>query len=1019
MPSVHVGDGAGGRRRSAPSRRRSRSRCKTTHGLPSGQATGAECAAVDGALAAVLDTVAARRGARRRRPWQTALCAVGRAAAGAPRARRAKGRRPRSRRRPRRRSSAPSVQVGAQVSAAGCRRRRGSRRRPLQPCRRRACRHAGAAAVDVGLAAVQDAVAAAGAAQRPARAARARAVARPWRRRSPGQAAAHVGAAAVDVGLERPRGGRQRTSAASGTPREARRRSRSRRPPRTRGRGRTAGKPRRRSPCPSRARSPRRRCTSPHNCHFADAPRAVGGGLADAPGAAGRARPTPAVHVGLGTVLLAVRARRRTTATLADTPLAVGAALARLAGLAADRAHDPTIDGGLSAVRDAVAARRRGAHHRFANEARAVGPRRAWLAVGANCAGTAAIQPGFPAVLDAVVADWRAANMLFANAICAVGADVARDAHPTSVADVATALRARRARRLVVEATLPVVTAVSPALADDPAAVRVDDTWGLAAGAAAGPPGAARRLVAAPPVPVLSARQPAARPATARAPERNANAANEADFTPGDRAILEGITRMSFTAPVPRKNDATASPAVPSERAAPGDRSRSADVSLERALLVNFVIHGVAMLAMALVLAPMLPGGGEPDPVVRVSNIAAHPWLFRAGWLPWQLCAVADLWLAIALVRVRWIPRAASLVVLVLTIAAVIPDQYAQAVWITRGVDLAQGARSTADLARYFDFEAPTFVLTAGWGAVFYTLAAIGWTVCLWRARLLSRALLVVSVVAWTVMIFVTTVLLVPPAWRIAPEAVALGNALGFVLLEVWLALAAEAVLRRRRPLGIAGRDAPWRHPWAGALGRALDTVANSRFAAAFLEPLPALAMVSDITDVVYVNYLLPADSLVTTGPLRPGAPASRPRRPICPVHVPDLQTRPLRLPDARPAAPLDAESGADQLAHSRARPADRHEGHLLRDQRHREHDVLVRRAHAHRGNADARPRDRRSPPRRGRHDVSPPRPRCGQRPRRRGDVEALRGAGFRGPLEGLFPHVPRFWPTRSRRTER
>ncbi len=318
---------------------------------------------------------------------------------------------------------------------------------------------------------------------------------------------------------------------------------------------------------------------------------------------------------------------------------------------------------------------------------------------------------------------------------------------------------------------------------------------------------------------------------------------------------------MSSTAPGPRKIDATASPSDSSEGAS-GDLSRAADVSLERALLVNFVIHGVAMLAMALVLAPMLPGGGESDPVVRVSNIAAHPWLFRAGWLPWQLCAVADLWLAIALVRVRWIPRAASLVVLVLTIAAVIPDQYAQAMWITRGVDLAQAARDAADLARYFDFEAPTFVLTAAWGAVLYTLAAIGWTVCLWRARLLSRALLVVSCVAWTVMLFVTTVLLVPPRWRIAPEAVALGNAVGFVLLEVWLALAAEAVLRRRRPLGIAGRDAPWRHPWDGALGRALDAVANSRFAASFLEPLPALAMISDITDVVYVNYLVPADSL-------------------------------------------------------------------------------------------------------------------------------------------------------------
>ena len=45
-----------------------------------------------------------------------------------------------------------------------------------------------------------------------------------------------------------------------------------------------------------------------------------------------------------------------------------------------------------------------------------------------------------------------------------------------------------------------------------------------------------------------------------------------------------------------------------------------------------------------------------------------------ARWLPWQLTAVSDLLLAVAL-RTPWIPRFAAWAVLVLTIAAVIPDQ--------------------------------------------------------------------------------------------------------------------------------------------------------------------------------------------------------------------------------------------------------------------------------------------------------------------------------------------------------
>jgi hypothetical protein len=104
----------------------------------------------------------------------------------------------------------------------------------------------------------------------------------------------------------------------------------------------------------------------------------------------------------------------------------------------------------------------------------------------------------------------------------------------------------------------------------------------------------------------------------------------------------------------------------------------ASDAGLERALVFNFVIHGVALVGMALLLAPMLPGGSSASDSARAAAIAQHPWRFRLGWLPWQLCAVADLWLALAMVRGRWLPRFAGLLVLLLTLAAVVPDQYAQ-----------------------------------------------------------------------------------------------------------------------------------------------------------------------------------------------------------------------------------------------------------------------------------------------------------------------------------------------------
>ena len=288
-------------------------------------------------------------------------------------------------------------------------------------------------------------------------------------------------------------------------------------------------------------------------------------------------------------------------------------------------------------------------------------------------------------------------------------------------------------------------------------------------------------------------------------------------------------------------------------------RYTSADRALEHALLFNFVIHGVAMLAMAALLIPMLPGGSAPSDFARVLAIAKHPWLFRIGWLPWQLCAVADIFLAIAMVRVQWLPRASAIYVLVLTIAAVVPDQYAQAVWITEGVSLAQDAALRGDAATYLALERVIFPLTAGWGALFYTLAAFGWTWCFARGGAWSRALTILSVPLWATMCVAVVGPLLPGSVRPSAIFVSTANGLGFVQLQIWLGLVTEQVLRRTRPMESHGRLAKWRHPGTGFFARVIDAFANSRLFGALLEPFPEVAMRSDITNVVYVNYLVEA----------------------------------------------------------------------------------------------------------------------------------------------------------------
>jgi hypothetical protein len=290
---------------------------------------------------------------------------------------------------------------------------------------------------------------------------------------------------------------------------------------------------------------------------------------------------------------------------------------------------------------------------------------------------------------------------------------------------------------------------------------------------------------------------------------------------------------------------------------------------LERALLFTFAAHLLAMFTMGLFLAPALPGGSGGDAMARVAYVAHHPWLLRIGWSGWQLTALSDLLLACALLVTPWVSRPAAVMTLLFTLFALVPDQYNQWRWDVWGPALAERGLAGGDLGPYLRFEAESFRYIAGWGPVGYLGAAIGWTWCFAAAGVWARGLTWLSWATWGIFAVATGVVLfgpngLPGAWGVAVSA---GNGIAFVLLMVWLAWAGELTFRRVRPYTTYGSLAVWKYPGEGVLAKARDLVANSHFVRAAFRCCPGFAMASDITDVIYVNYLVEAETLARLVP--------------------------------------------------------------------------------------------------------------------------------------------------------
>ncbi|HTU92819.1 MAG TPA: hypothetical protein VMF69_22245 [Gemmataceae bacterium] len=296
--------------------------------------------------------------------------------------------------------------------------------------------------------------------------------------------------------------------------------------------------------------------------------------------------------------------------------------------------------------------------------------------------------------------------------------------------------------------------------------------------------------------------------------------------------------------------------------ALPKKEPRLAARFLEQTLLVNLGVHIAALIGTSLLLLPALPGGNSASDAERVGYLAAHPWLWRLGWLPWQAAALLNVLTGLALWRTAWVPRLPAAAVLMFTLLAVAPDQAGQFLWVTRGLDLAADAERSGDLRFYLAFEKQAYQAVVVWAGTLYLCMALSWSWCFAAAGTWKRSLTVLSLLAWSLLAIGSAGLLLPEELRPGPLLVGASSAVGLTLLLFWLALVAEQVLRRARPDAKHGRLAPWRHPWRGLAGRTLEMLGNSRLLRAYCEWLPPLAFLSDITDVIYVNYLVDADRL-------------------------------------------------------------------------------------------------------------------------------------------------------------
>ena len=302
-------------------------------------------------------------------------------------------------------------------------------------------------------------------------------------------------------------------------------------------------------------------------------------------------------------------------------------------------------------------------------------------------------------------------------------------------------------------------------------------------------------------------------------------------------------------------------------------------------LAVFEVTHALSLVGTGLWLLPGL--NPERSVAERAAYIASHVTWWRLGWLPWQLSAVSDVWVAVALIgwtralgderAQRWAWSGAGFL-----LVAIVPEQYAE-VSLMLSFPSATSALWLEQLLQYM-------WLLGTWTNTGYTLMIGCWLLALrslakrapaepstgvavgslragvwppWAEALLLSLFLASSFtnhVAWNPQAGVERV----GAFQLTSLLNGLGFA-GLLLLGAALAMHAGELQARETRQGPDAQRPRW--PVARAhLGAWLARLAGSpglRDLARVLQSwLPFPKLRSDVGDVLYLNWLVSADRL-------------------------------------------------------------------------------------------------------------------------------------------------------------
>ncbi len=275
-------------------------------------------------------------------------------------------------------------------------------------------------------------------------------------------------------------------------------------------------------------------------------------------------------------------------------------------------------------------------------------------------------------------------------------------------------------------------------------------------------------------------------------------------------------------------------------------------------------VHLAALFTMALLLEPGMDASRSA--AERAAYIAGHPWRWRLGWVPWQLSALIDIAMSIALCR--WLAARGGRAVgwayagLALTALAVVPDQWGEWRMITDQL----AAATAGDLAAYVAIERWTLLLTGTYGSSGYLLMIGAWMLALAGARPGEAATGVMAKLGIAAMVpFIASALVITravqtPALEGMQLLVAL-NGIAFAVLMLWSLSVAVVMGRIHRGDHPASDAALQRGRWPrrGWFAPLLDALFEPGLRDV-LRPLPFVELRSDIRDVVYLNWMVPCE---------------------------------------------------------------------------------------------------------------------------------------------------------------